>query len=349
MAEITYRNRRAYAIDNEHLQIVVTVEGGHIAAIIDKSTDINPLWSPPWPSIEPSTYDARKHAEYGDPIEGKLLSGLLGHNLCLDLFGAPSPDEAAAGLSVHGESSVAPYRITVSGDTLTQHAVLDTCQLAVTRTIQLAAGSRIAVITETVENLSICDRPVAWTQHVTLGPPFLEKGVTRFDSTATRSLTAAGGFAPGMEYMQPATEFEWPYVPCIDGGTENMRVFTSRPHSGAFSTHLMDPKRPAAWFAAHNPNSKLAIAYVWKQSDLPWMGIWEENYGRNAAPWNGRTLTRGMEFGASPFPESRKEMIERGSLFGLPGYKWIPARQSVTVEYKAIVMPCEMIDDLPLA
>ena len=28
-------------------------------------------------------------------------------------------------------------------------------------------------------------------------------------------------------------------------------------------------------------------------------------------PWNGQTLTCGMEFGVSPFPESRREMIER--------------------------------------
>jgi hypothetical protein len=28
-------------------------------------------------------------------------------------------------------------------------------------------------------------------------------------------------------------------------------------------------------------------------------------------------------------------MIDRGSLFGVPGYRWIPAREKVSVEYEA--------------
>ena len=48
------------------------------------------------------------------------------------------------------------------------------------------------------------------------------------------------------------------------------------------------------------------------------MGIWEENHSRAAPPWNSETLTRGMEFGVSPFPESRRKMIDRGRLFGVP-------------------------------
>ena len=111
MSETTYRNRRAHSIENEHLRIVVTVEGGHLAVIEDKASGINPLWSPPWPTIEPSTYDPARHPEYGLDAESRLLSGILGHNLCLDLFGGPSPEEAAAGITVHAEASVLPYEI----------------------------------------------------------------------------------------------------------------------------------------------------------------------------------------------------------------------------------------------
>ena len=46
-----------------------------------------------------------------------------------------------------------------------------------------------------------------------------------------------------------------------------------------------------------------------------------------------RTLTRGMEFGASPVAETRRQMIERGSLFGVPAFRWIPARTRVEVRY----------------
>ena len=165
MNEIQYRSRRAVSLENEHLEIIVTVEGGHIAAIRDKKTGVNPLWSPPWASIEPSTYDPAKHAEYGGNSESKLLAGILGHNLCLDLFGGPSDAEAAAGMTVHGEASVAKYDISVSGDTLTQRCTLTNAQLGFERKIRLAAGSRRAEITETVENLSFWDRPVPRLRH----------------------------------------------------------------------------------------------------------------------------------------------------------------------------------------
>src|SRR5207244_5583938 len=99
--------------------------------------------------------------------------------------------------------------------------------------------------------------------------------------------------------------------------------------SSAFTTHLMDPHRETAFFVAWSPQSKLVFGYVWKRADFPWLGIWAENHSRPAPPWNGKTLTRGMEFGASPMPESRRQMIDRGSLFSVPGYRWIPPRPTV--------------------
>lgn len=346
MAQTHYMGRRAQLIANEYLEVIVTEEGGHIASIRDKATGINPLWTPPWGSIEPSTYVEAKHPEYGSNAESKLLAGIMGHNLCLDLFGGPSAEEAAAGIPVHGEGSVAPYDIRVNGDTLQQTATLETCQLMFTRRIRLAAGSRRLEIAETVENLSPCDRPVAWTQHVTLGPPFLEKGQTRFETTATKSKTMESDFTGGFGHMAIDSEFEWPDAPLAGGGVEDLRVFTAREKSGAFSTHLMDPAIENAYFAAWSPSSKLGIAYIWRQSDFPWLGIWEENLGRTAPPWNGKAITRGMEFGVSPFPESRKAMIDRGRTFGVPGYRWIPARSAVTAVYSAVVAPAGSAEEM---
>src|SRR5438876_5279461 len=120
----TYRNRRAVQMENETLRLTVLVEGGHIAELLHKPSGINPLWTPPWPSIEPSTYDPARHPEYGSDAESKLLAGIMGHNLCLDLFGGPSAAEAAAGLTTHGESSVARYDITSDAGEITARASL---------------------------------------------------------------------------------------------------------------------------------------------------------------------------------------------------------------------------------
>jgi hypothetical protein len=344
----TYRNRRAVQMESDTLRLTVLVEGGHIAELLHKPSGVNPLWTPPWPSIEPSTYQPARHPEYGSDAESKLLAGLMGHNLCMDIFGGPSDDEAAAGMTVHGEASVAPYDITVEKGMLTQRANFPQAKLGFAREI-IFESPTVLRITEEVENLSALDRPIAWTQHVTLGTPFVERGVTRFQASATKSKVMEVDFTGGKGYMKTGAEFEWPNVPSLDGGTVDMRVFVDRAVSGAFSSHLMDPRREQAFFLAWSPRSKVLIGYVWKQSDFPWLGIWEENHSRTTPPWNGQTVTRGMEFGVSPMPETRRQMIERGSLFGVPGYRWIPARKTVRVQYRAFVTAAGQMPEEPPA
>jgi hypothetical protein len=339
MPETSYRGRRAVNLENAALRLTVTREGGHIAEIFDKAAGVNPLWSPPWPSVEPSAYDVARHPEYGGNAESKLLAGILGHNLCLDLFGGPSPEEAAAGMTVHGEASVAPYEIAAAGDELTLRTELPAAQLRFTRWIELHA--RAVRIVEIVENLGVCDRPIAWTQHVTLGPPFLERGSTEFRAPATRSKVFEQPFGAHDRFPAGA-EFDWPFAP-PEG--EDLRRFTAHPHSNAYTTHLMDPARDDAFFVAFSPAHRLAFGYVWKRADFPWLGIWEENCSRTAPPWNGHTLARGMEFGVSPIPESRRAMIERGRLFGVPAYRWVPARSSVRAEYWAVLQAADAVPE----
>ena len=43
-----------------------------------------------------------------------------------------------------------------------------------------------------------------------------------------------------------------------------------------------------------------------------------------------------MEFGVSPMPETRRAMIERGTLFGVPTYRWIPARTTLHVKLPGV-------------
>jgi hypothetical protein len=138
--------------------------------------------------------------------------------------------------------------------------------------------------------------------------------------------------------METGAEFDWPHAPHKNGGTVDLRRFTGLPVSAAYTAHLMDRAHPNAYFVAWSPNSKLAFGYVWRRADFPWMGIWEENRARTGAPWNSATVTRGMEFGVSPIAETRREMIDRGSLFGEKTYRWIPARTQLRVEYCAFAL-----------
>jgi len=337
-----YRDRRAAVLENADLRVTVLEEGGHIAEIFDKRARVNPLWTPSWPSIEPSTFNPRLHTTYGAGGDARLLAGIMGHNLCLDIFGGPSPEEAAAGLTPHGEASVARYELDMSGHALTLRACLPLSHMLVERRIEL--GERAVRIREAVENLTGIDRPIGWTQHVTLGPPFLQKGLTEFRASARQSKVYESDFGVA-DYLRAGADFTWPNAPRVDGGTADLQRFTDARASSAYTAHLMDPTRDHAFFVAFSPASRLAFGYVWKRADFPWMGIWEENHSRVAPPWNGQTLTRGVEFGVSPFPETRRQMVDRRSLFDVPTYRWLPAKQRVEAEYWAITSSADCVPE----
>lgn len=340
----SFRNRRASSIENEALRVTVLHEGGHIAEILDKRTGINPLWTPPWTSIEPSAYHPERHPEYGPGVDAALLAGIMGHNLCLDIFGGPSDEEAAAGMPAHGETSTTLFEVAIREGPIMVSAVLPAAQMRVERRIALA--DRTVRIHETVENLSAADRPVGWTQHVTVGPPFLENGATAFRASASRSKVFEG-VCGADDYLEPGAEFEWPLAPLVAGGHVDLRLYSAAPRSSGYTAHLMDPARDDAFFVAFSPSARLAFGYAWRRADFPWLGIWEENHSRTAPPWNGRTLTRGLEFGVSPMPETRRQMIERGRLFETPTFRWIPARTRVDVEYCAVLRPADRIPETP--
>ncbi len=339
----SYRGRRAVAVENDRLRVTVLEGGGHIAEVFDKTAGVNPLWTPPWPSIEPDEFDHAVHAGYGaGPAESRLLSAIMGHNLCLDFFGGPSPEEAAAGLAAHGEGSIAIYAIEDDRTSLAMRAHLPIARLRFERHISLHGQS--VRIQETVENLAGADRPVGWTQHVTIGPPFLERGVTEFRASVTRSKSFDGAFGSA-DYLVAGAEFDWPMAPAIGGGHADLRRSRAAPPSSAYTAHLLDPGRTHAFFVAHSPRHQLAFGYIWRRADFPWLGIWEENASRTTPPWNGAGLTRGMEFGVSPFPETRRQMVDRGRLFDTPTYRWIPARSSVSVEYWMLLSQAAEIPD----
>ena len=314
------------------LRLTLTLEGGHLAELLDKATNVSPLWIPPWKTMEHSAYSPQEHPEYGLNSESKLLAGIMGHNLCLDLFGPPSDAEAEAGLTVHGEGSTSAYEFTASEGGVAGRCSLDTAQLAFERELRLE--SRKVTIKETVENLSAYDRPIAWQEHVTLGPPFLERGATQFRAPVDKAAV-----------MSTGEHFTWPHKPQPGGDNQDLRTFTSSASSAGFTAQLLDKSRARSWVFAFSPQSQLVLGYVWKTADFPWLGMWEENHERQQPPWNGRTMTQGLEFGTTPFPETRRQMIERGELFHTPSYRWIAAKSRLAVEYYAALLPAERIPE----
>lgn len=345
--ETTHVGRRAWALRNDRVEVKVLPGGGHIvsARLLGDGPDMNPFWTPHWKSIEPNQYDPAQHgALYGDNFEGPLLASIMGHNLCLDFFGVPTEGEYEhGGITVHGEAPVTEW---VVEDTWTNDeetglrytAELDKSALKVERVITLRAGESVFRVKESVTNMGAFDRPIGWNQHVTLGAPFVEEGVTLFDIPAYRSQVAPFDFSEKMRYEKGA-EFRWPHAPGADGGEIAWRRAAAEPASSDFTAHQLDPNREHAYFTAANPKKGLMIGYIWATEDFPWVCNWEENHARTHTPWNGQETTRGMEFSTTPWTYERRQTIREGQVFDTDTYRFIDAGETLTVEYAGFLAP----------
>ena len=222
---------------------------------------------------------------------------------------------------------------------------LPKAQMRFKRRISIEEDSPIVSICEDVENLSHTDRPIAWTQHVTLGAPFLKRSSTQFRMSATKSKVSDASFNGGQGGQQPDAEFDWPFCPMKNGSVQDLRVFPSDSVSAGFTAHLMNPQEKQAWFMAWSPESKVLFGYLWNTSEFPWLARWEENHLRTQPPWNGQGLACGIEFGVSPMVESRRAMVARAALFGVPTFRWLPAKSLIHVEYCAFIVQTPAIPE----
>jgi len=341
-----WSGRNACELGNGAIRLTTLTGGGHIAAIsldsADKNSSINPLWKPPWATIDPHGYRERRHRHrFGTLTEGKLLSGIAGHNLCLDYFGIPSAEEVEQGLSLHGEAPSSRWRIMKTS----RSAKSVTCELGVPlpaagldfrRVITLRGGEHVAYFTETVRNQRRADHFFHWTQHVSLGPPFLAREDVAISLPGARALTFPHGYDEGKALLASNREFQWPVAPRVDGGVADLTRTLIEPGLGfVVGVQLLD--RETAFIAAVNRRLRLMLAYCFRRADFPWVTIWEENRAISAPPWKARTEARGLEFGTTPLPVSRRDAFLAPRVFGEPTMTFVPARGRKSIHYAALL------------
>ncbi len=293
--------------------------------------------------MEPFSYREKVHSRlYGSLLEGKLLSGIAGHNICLDYFGPPTPAEIRQGLSQHGEAPMSKWqktghRSSTQKVSLTLSTRLPGAGLAFCRTIQLRRGAPVAYFTETVTNERKKDHFFHWTQHVTLGPPFISEHDSRVALPGTRGMTFPHSYSSGKDVLAASRSFRWPFAPSPKGKPVDLTRTLLRSGRGLVAGVLLDLRNPLGFVAAVNLRHRLLIAYCFKRSDFPWVAVWEENRANAAPPWNGRTETRGLEFGTTALPVPRHEAYDIGALYGVPTFSSVPARGRKTVHYVAFL------------
>ncbi len=322
-------NRDAWQIENPQLRVTITQVGGHIAEVVLKGKSaMNPLWVQARSTIEPTEYIQQKHEKlYGGGPAARLLSGLLGHNLCFPYWGDPSSSEYQSGMTFHGETGIVRWRKIgerQEGTTtqLTIAADLPESRTRFTRTISLTAGEPVAYFESRAENMTALDRPVGWCEHVTVGPPFLKKGVTLFDGSLTRGRNLGDS---------SEKSFEWPA-----GQAEaaiNLRTMRDIERSGFVNNFLVDPKTEFGYFTAINPEQRLLLGYLFRRAEFPWLNVWEANQpATNEEP---AMLTRGLEFSNTPTHGSSKAMVAVPKLWDVAAYEWLDARASLVKKFCA--------------
>ena len=161
-------------VGNAAITVAITTGGGHIASVTNPQCTasgglVNPLWQPPWPTAPPSLRRLQSLLpdfatdDAADNAEAELLSSILGHNLCLDVFGAHSEGEREyGGACFHGEAGQVEWEVTsVDADAghVELRALLPNAQLMVTRSVSASpCGAPVVRVEERLTNLTGVDR-----------------------------------------------------------------------------------------------------------------------------------------------------------------------------------------------
>jgi hypothetical protein len=288
--------------------VLILPKGATIASITlpDQPAAINPLWNP-----------ASNRGGAG-----------LGHFLCVDGFGSPSPEEIKAGMPGHGEAVRQDFTVDEpAAGRLTLTTSLPLTQEKVARTYSVRPGEPVLYVTTRVESLVAFDRPMVWAEHATIGSPFLEAGVTAIDISGTRSQTRPYDKRNGNR-LPSGVDFTWPNAPLADGGTVDMRVAPVPPNSGDHTTTVMDPSRTWAYATAIHPGRKLMVAWLWRPSDFPWLQNWES--------FSARAMARGLEFSTEPYDIPRREGVSMHRMLDTPTYRWLPAKSTIETSFALV-------------
>ncbi len=315
-----FQNRRAWRLQTDRLTMTVLECGGHIAELRHKSNATNPLWIQDQPTMDSDLFDPAVHGElYGTDGEARLISGLAGHNLCFPYWGYPSGSEHRAGMTAHGETNIRRWELQDhASNSLLLSVVLPDSLIRFERTIRCVGA--VAYFHESAENLSAWDRPVAWCEHVTFGPPFLETGKTGIQATLGR------GFRT---YDPTLAPFNWPQgfgqIAC------DLRLFSRPTHTDLVNSFQVDARRELAYLAAWNTECGLLAAYLFRPREFPWMNVWESN--------DSKRRTRGMEFSNTPVDGTMRKLIERQEIWGVPVFEWLEAKSILAKSYAAFVIP----------
>jgi hypothetical protein len=317
----TFEGFPSVVLSSSRLALTVMTKGGTLAnlTLADDPEKLSPLWNP-----------MRMARELGRPVK---FDGGAGHFVCVDGFGPTSEEERAAGLPGHGEAHTETFDLHFDrhGSTaaLIVTAALPIVHELFTRTFRVVDGENVIHVESELESQLGFDRPVNWAEHVTIGSPFLESGVTVVDVSGSRSRTRpypARQNGDVQRRLAPGQDFTWPFAPGLDGSKIDLRQTPTQPHFLDHAVTLLYSSRELAWVTAINPKKRLILGYLFKRADYPWLQYW------GSYPPTQK-MARGMEFSTQPFDVPRREAISTNAMFDTPTYRWLRANSKIKTHF----------------
>jgi hypothetical protein len=304
------QNKSTLVFEGEKAKLEIQTEGSAITHFSLKKNKINPFtWA-----LEPGQMPK---PNLGAPV-------FRGHFLCIGRWGAASEAEQKAGLPHNGEVNTLTWKIIKPVQPENKNLVAETeCleikdQLKVSRFISMPKNGTSFLMTETVENKAGFDRIYNFTQHPTIGEPFLAP-------TTLIDCNAGLGFDQRTDFnLLEKTAFTFPEGQLKDGYADLRTVNEER---GYVTTHIFPDTCQIGWVTACNPEQKLLLGYIFRTKEYPWLNLW--HWKKDKKPY-----AHGLEFGTTGLGQPYKLLVDNCvSFFGRKSFSWIETGETITKKY----------------
>jgi hypothetical protein len=310
--QVTWEGNPGLEFSNDKVALVMLPNGGAFVSLTLKGAkSTGPVANPMWDPIRMAR-EAGARQSFGRS---------QGHFLCVDGFGPVSKQEAAAGLTSHGEANKLPWEVVTSTATAgTFRVALPKVHETLTRSVRLTPGEPVVLVESEIESHLPFDRPMLWAEHATIGAPFLALGKTVVDASSTQCRTKPYQ-AKGNRTFASGEDFQWPKL-----HSEDLRQTPSATGTLNHIGCLMDPSREVQFITAFNTETRLMIGYLFPREDYPWVQHWM-NYPANGA------ISWGLEFGMQPYDMTKQDILALSPMFGKPTFRWLPAQSKVKAKF----------------
>lgn len=274
----------AVTLENDSLEVTVLAgKGADIYSMRDKESGVDPLWKARW-----GHHHARSALSHGDSASAWLATCAGGWNLLFPSGGAEST--IGGGLQpMHGEASITawdyiPEESDASSILLRTH--LSRSPFALERRITLPEGSHSIVVTDHAINEGGESFPCTWTQHPTLGPPFLDESCV-IDTNA--------------ETVELDDTYVLPHVPTGFTGEQQWskaREILGRVPARGESRQLLAYlhfNEPESWYRIISERLSMAFELNWSTLELPHAWFFQEMDATANWPWFSNTYIMAIE------------------------------------------------------